>query len=556
MFSGQDSGNEKKGAKQGLSTKAGAQRRERHLQQVRHRATGEAMQQLRRQEDPGLEHGVGDHEGVDPPSHPLGPLDVWAYDSSSSPITVPLALLPQCAELAMHGATKKEVFQGVLLIRKMLSVETNVPFKEVKASGVVQHLVEYLQRFDAPDLQFECAWAITNLLADVAPDSSRIVLDCGGVVRLIDLLRSDNIDCQDQAIWALGNLAGDSTKCRDACLNSGAMTAVLEVLSRPDLPLRAVRNGVWAVSNLCRGRPFPALEKVAMAAPVMSQFLTHHDNNVVVDATWGLSYLSDGPPERVQLVVDCNVLPRVIELMSGPSSVLKTPALRIVGNIASGEDEQTQTLINAGALPYFLELLRHPKRAIRKEACWTISNISAGEPYQIEALFNAGVFQPLLECLSAPELDVRKEAVWAIANVAFCGTREQTNCLVSYGVVPMLCDVLRVYDAKIASVALEALQVILQYSQDDFAKGLTAENVMAKEILDCGGVEHIEQLQIHSDQGVYQLAMSILEAYFGATADGIGGAAGGFPNDEVEENRGMDGNEAGLLQGAPFQFQF
>jgi len=144
MFSGQDKSGEKKGAKQGLSAKAGAQRRERHLQQVRHQAAGDALRQLRRQEI--NEDGEGNEVGEE--MIPTGPLDVWAYDKTSPPHSIPLALLGESVQLAQQGQTPKDVFQGVLLIRKMLSVESNVPYTQVVSSGIVPRLVELLDRFD------------------------------------------------------------------------------------------------------------------------------------------------------------------------------------------------------------------------------------------------------------------------------------------------------------------------------------------------------------------------------------------------------------------------
>lgn len=59
-------------------------------------------------------------------------------------------------------------------------------------------------------------------------------------------------------------------------------------------------------------------------------------------------------------------------------------ALRAVGNIVTGDDMQTQVILNCSVLPCLLELLVSTKETIRKEACWTISNITAGNRHQIQ----------------------------------------------------------------------------------------------------------------------------------------------------------------------------
>lgn len=64
--------------------------------------------------------------------------------------------------------------------------------------------------------------------------------------------------------------------------------------------------------------------------------------------------------------------------------MVKTPALRTIGNIVTGDDVQTQVVINRGGLAGLLSLLSNQKKGIVKEACWTISNITAGNADQIE----------------------------------------------------------------------------------------------------------------------------------------------------------------------------
>lgn len=76
------------------------------------------------------------------------------------------------------------------------------------------------------------------------------------------------------------------------------------------------RNAVWALSNLCRGKnPVPNFEKVAPCLPVLAYLLNHQDADVLADACWALSYLSDGPNEKIQAVIDAGVCRRLVELL-------------------------------------------------------------------------------------------------------------------------------------------------------------------------------------------------------------------------------------------------
>jgi hypothetical protein len=70
-----------------------------------------------------------------------------------------------------------------------------------------------------------------------------------------------------QAVWALGNVAGDSPKCRDLVLGSGGLFPLLQQLNE-QAKLSMLRNATWTLSNFCRGKPQPNFEQVYFWAVV------------------------------------------------------------------------------------------------------------------------------------------------------------------------------------------------------------------------------------------------------------------------------------------------
>lgn len=427
-----------------------------------------------------------------------------------------LEQLPQMVMGAMSNDRAVQL-EATTQFRKLLSIERNPPIQQVIDAGVVPRFVEFLQCGDNPALQFEAAWALTNIASGTS-DHTRVVIYHGAVPIFCRLLLSPNDDVREQAVWALGNIAGDSPDCRNLVLESGALNPLLGQLTE-NAKLSMLRNATWTLSNFCRGKPQPPFELVRPSLATLAQLIYSNDDEVLTDACWALSYLSDGPNEKIQAVIESGVCNRLVELLMHQSPSVVTPALRTVGNIVTGDDLQTQIIINVNALPALLALLGNMKKGIRKEACWTISNITAGNHNQIQSVVDANILPPLIQLLSHAEFDIRKEAAWAISNATSGGSPQQIKSLVQQGCVRPLCDLLTVNDAKIITVALEGLENILKVGDAEAKESGMGSNQMAEFIDEAEGLLKIEALQQHENHEIYEKAVKILENYFGVEED-------------------------------------
>lgn len=414
---------------------------------------------------------------------------------------------------AMRSDEADHQFQGLQLARKILSRDEHPPIDLLIGHGIVPICVNFIQDKRNQMLQFEAAWALTNI-ASGNTEQTRVVINHNAVPHFVEMVGSSSMNVAEQAIWALSNIAGDCAEARDLVLRNNVIQVILALIE-PNMPMSLQRNIVWLMSNLCRNRnPMPQLQQLKPLLPALSDILLGKDYPALTDACWALSYVTDNL-NNVQAVIDVEAIPRLVNLLQSNETSMIIPALRSLGNVVLGSDAQTDTVIEAGILPRLGQLMKHSKMSVVKEAAWIVSNIAAGNTKQIQAVIDSGIFNQIREVLVRGDCRAKNEAAWAVTNTTGSEVQRQVIELVeNFNILRPFIELLDSSDACTIIVVLTGLQNILT-----LADKLGVIDNLSLKIEEMGGLDKIERLQQHENREVYKKSCDIIDAFFSSNSD-------------------------------------
>ena len=132
-------------------------------------------------------------------------------------------------------------------------------------TGIVEYIVKLLdpEYYGEVKLMIECSWIVANIAsAYQATEIYQYLMKFDILPRAVNLFGYHNADVQENAVWIVANIAGETLEFRDFLLESGIVEK-MECLVPSLKNYTALATQVaWLISNLVRGKPYPNFEKV------------------------------------------------------------------------------------------------------------------------------------------------------------------------------------------------------------------------------------------------------------------------------------------------------
>jgi len=498
------------------------------------------------------------------------------------------------------------MFECTQKIRKLLSFAHNVPIKQVIDSGVVPRLIQFLHKNNMPQLQFETLWVLTNIASSDKPEYTAKIVRDGALQPIMKILQRPNYALQEQAIWGLGNIAGDCLELRNNLLENGVLQYLVECckqefndrhfanygandtmnngekLSPQQQYVTLFKNLSWSISNFCRygghnNRDLSGLLECLFHLLSKHRDIILEDDNNPYDQEsfggnigWSFTYLTNSIDfdednnEIIRIMNENGITAELIKLLGSKNIYTVHSTLRAVGNILTGSDKYTMKCIEYGVLPYLKTLMidYHQKTVNNinsnggrtsydtklKELCWAISNITAGPREHIIEIMKQEFTPILIKILAGSRSIVSSEALWALSNATAGADKQIMQYLVQQGLIKGLCKYFEnKYKQQQYHQSQDKLLMVALECIDGILTHDTDDHKYGIEFEEYGGINFLEYLQSDDNinEAIYDKAVGIIKLYFGGEDDDDIFGANTDVN-EVNIDCNINGNQFGF----------
>jgi hypothetical protein len=369
-------------------------------------------------------------------------------------------------------------------------------------------------------LKFEIAWCINNLAAN--GKEVDILGYAGSLDTLKELVYSPYSITRDQAIWAVGNLAGGAAEYRDVIWEHPKLLQGITVnLSKP-FCISHLINTVWCISNLMQSSSKSSVEQMDVWVIGLMSWLSadlegspSEKKELTLELLHALRHTMSSHRIMIQNILDKGFIDLGLQIISkwkDKSSKITGLVIRCLG-IICGEVNvaNCELLLNDG----FLLMIESSDSYVRKEMCYVLGKIAdGGENWVGEMLSKSkkNLVAAVIKMVLRESRDVKEEAYWWIANVLCEGKlhRDVSAFCSDMQAFQVLSDCLKnPPDVDLVLRLMDGLENVFKLDLETNCAMSLRDRFVEEQ-----GLQNLEELQQHSNGKVYEKALYLLDTYF------------------------------------------
>ena len=368
---------------------------------------------------------------------------------------IPAELLAVCPFLAnpeTDEETKVKAFKHLLdtttapelalmtltVLRKSLSQTVTPSVQLLIRYGYVPLLVGYLD----PEVHqvatvCEAAWILCNIFS-ASNNGPEEAVNLGVVRRLLALVRGDMLGAAENALFALGNIAGECEAYKALLISEGLLPILYQlVMESPELHCELSRTAAWVCRQLLSSQ-FLNHTTLDTIYRILVTLYDMDDLNTKLEVAHALSTITNWSYPLSEVVAHTGVLPILLMEPENRSDCLIQPTVMALGHLAEADEDTTQMVLDAGLLDALSVWVRHDSADIRKDVLWTLSNITAGSMHQLAQFFAHPICAQAVKYLDDPVCSVRKEASFVYCHFVKFATVAQRLTLLDFSIFSYL----------------------------------------------------------------------------------------------------------------------
>ncbi|CAG9797351.1 unnamed protein product [Chironomus riparius] len=222
----------------------------------------------------------------------------------------------------------------------------------------------------------------------------------------------------------------------------------------------------------------------------------HGNEKLQTEAAWIFTNIAAGSTVHTQIVVNADVTPILINLLSSSNFELVEQCIWALGNIIGDSHEYRDLIIQQGILVPLLSYVREGlSTSFQRTLVWVFVNLVRCRECQLSVDIVRDIVPKLCELATRRDTPTKIDALWALTFLADCGD-EYIQLMVETDIVTIVMPMLTSFSQKLQVTAMRFLGNIA-----------TGTDLQTQVILDHGILNNMRFALMHQNRNLRRVAL-------------------------------------------------